>query len=109
MSDDLTEAVRRLKGLREDVERLKAARDEEGEIRLFIQDADVAGATDAVAVRGSDLSALDVAVAADILNLRGPDISPSDAATAADGERVYGRDVTSARWNSGRYNTTTYE
>lgn len=32
--DDLTNAVRRLKALREDVERLKADRDEEGEVRL---------------------------------------------------------------------------
>jgi acyl carrier protein len=35
MTDPLTDAVRRLKGLQEDIERLKSEQDEEGEPRLF--------------------------------------------------------------------------
>jgi|APHM01.1.fsa_nt_gi hypothetical protein len=35
MTDALTDAVRRIKGLQADIERLKAAQDEEGEPRLF--------------------------------------------------------------------------
>jgi hypothetical protein len=44
MTDPLTDAVRRIKGLQEDVERLKAGQDEEGESRLLfaVQEAAVA-------------------------------------------------------------------
>jgi hypothetical protein len=43
MTDPLTDAVRRIKGLQADIERLKAAQDEEGEPRLFfVQDEFVA-------------------------------------------------------------------
>jgi len=37
MTDPLTDAVRRLKGLQEDIERLKAAQEQEGEPRLFFE------------------------------------------------------------------------
>jgi len=50
MSDDLTEAVRRLRGLREDVERLKAARDDAGEVRYLRLFEDVADVEDIVDV-----------------------------------------------------------
>jgi hypothetical protein len=37
MTDGLTDAVRRLKGLQEDIERLQAGQNEEGEPRLLFQ------------------------------------------------------------------------
>jgi hypothetical protein len=46
MTDELTDAVRRLKELQSDVERLKAARDQEGEPRLFFETSEIASATD---------------------------------------------------------------
>ena len=49
MTDDLTDAVRRLKELQSDVERLKAARDQEGEPRLFFEASEAAVASDAQA------------------------------------------------------------
>jgi hypothetical protein len=49
MTDPLTDAVRRLKGLQEDIERLKSEQDEEGEPRLFfVEDEFVAVANDLV-------------------------------------------------------------
>lgn len=46
MTDGLTDAVRRLKGLQEDVERLKSAQNVEAEPRLLFEIADVAVADD---------------------------------------------------------------
>jgi len=64
MSSDLTEAVRRLRGLKEDVERLKAARDEEGELRYLRQITDTTQASDAVDV-GPDAAVEDATQASD--------------------------------------------
>lgn len=65
MTDELTDAVRRLKELQSDVERLKAARDQEGVPRLFFETDDEGVAVDDLAVKGSDLSSLERATAAD--------------------------------------------
>jgi hypothetical protein len=46
MTDPLTDAVRRLKGLQEDVERLKSGQDEEGEPRLLFKVQEAAVAND---------------------------------------------------------------
>lgn len=46
MTDGLTDAVRRLKGLQEDVERLKSAQNTEAEPRLLFEFDDVATADD---------------------------------------------------------------
>ena len=65
MTDPLTDAVRRLKGLQEDVERLKAAQNEEGEPRIFIQEQDAARASDATALRAADIAIFEAARAGD--------------------------------------------
>lgn len=65
MTDELTDAVRRLKQLQADVERLKAARDQEGEPRLFFEVTEGAAAIDALSVVGADLTAAETATAAD--------------------------------------------
>jgi len=108
MTDALTDAVRRLKGLREDVERLKAAQSEEGEIRLFFASDELAMASDAASVRGADVTASDVAAAADALSLRGPDVVETETATATDAADVRGTTLTAATWNSAGYTTSTY-
>jgi len=91
MTDDLTDAVRRLKELQSDVERLKAARDQEGEPRLFFETSEVAVAIDALSVAGADLSALDVAVASD-----------------AQADLRLQRAVADATYGAAGYNTSTY-
>jgi len=65
MSDPLTDAVRRLKGLQEDVERLKAAQNEEGEPRIFIQEQDAARASDTTSLRAADIAIFEAARVAD--------------------------------------------
>jgi hypothetical protein len=51
MTDALTDAVRRIKGLQEDIERLKAGQDEEGEPRLFFTTQEQARARETTTVR----------------------------------------------------------
>jgi len=65
MTSELTDAVRRLKELQSDVERLKAARDQEGVPRLFFETYEQAVAVDDLAVKGAGLSSLERATAAD--------------------------------------------
>lgn len=50
MTDALTDAVRRLKGLQEDVERLQAGQNEEGEPRLLFQVQEAAVANESLAI-----------------------------------------------------------
>jgi len=108
MSDALTDAVRRLKALREDVERLKAAQNEEGEVRLFFPSEDVAEASDTADVIGGNVTVADVAAAADTVGVRGPGVVEADVATADDTSDVRGRDVSTATYNERGYNTSTY-
>ena len=70
MTDPLTDAVRRLKELQEDVERLKAGRDEEGEPRVFIAEQDRGVATDVFDLRAADIDAEETALATDTQALR---------------------------------------
>jgi hypothetical protein len=66
MTDGLTDAVRRLKGLQEDVEQLKAAREQEGVPLIILQDSEGATASDAQAgLVASDFDVADTATAAD--------------------------------------------
>jgi len=92
MTDDLTDAVRRLKELQADVERLKAGDDQRGVPRLLFSQSETAVASD----RQSEL------------RLR--DLQQSDVATARDtqtGLRFQGR--TRAGYQSrARYGTATY-
>ena len=48
MTDPLTDAVRRLKSLQEDVERLKAGRDQEGEPRIFLTEQESVDVADVI-------------------------------------------------------------
>jgi hypothetical protein len=50
MTDPLTDAVKRLKGLQADVERLKSGQNEEGEPRLLFQIQEAAVADESVAL-----------------------------------------------------------
>jgi hypothetical protein len=50
MTDPLTDAVKRLKGLQADVERLKSGQNEEGEPRLLFQIQEAAVADETVTV-----------------------------------------------------------
>lgn len=65
MTDPLTDAVRRLKELQADVERLKAGQDEEGEPRIFIQERERAIASDRRSIRAADIATFETATAAD--------------------------------------------
>jgi hypothetical protein len=56
MTDPLTDAVRRLKGLQEDVERLKSAQDEEGEPRILFSEAETAVVSQGFGLRSQSLN-----------------------------------------------------
>jgi hypothetical protein len=87
MTDPLTDAVRRLKGLQEDVERLKAAQNEEGEPRIFLQEQDAARASDALSLRAADIGIFESARASDALSLRAADIGIFESARGSDVQR----------------------
>jgi hypothetical protein len=86
MTDPLTDAVRRLKELQQDVERLQSAEDEDGEPRLFFTTQEQAIATEAVKL--------------------GPDETQSETATASDQQT----DLRKQRPidDGGHYNSTGY-
>jgi hypothetical protein len=65
MTDDLTDAVRRLKELQADVERLKAGDDQRGVPRLLFSQSETAVARDRQTVINADLSETETAVAND--------------------------------------------
>jgi len=65
MTDELTDAVRRLKELQADVERLKAGDDQRGVPRLLFSQSETAVASDVSTVTGVDLTADETAVARD--------------------------------------------
>jgi len=65
MTDDLTDAVRRLKELQADVERLKAGDDQRGVPRLLFSQSETAVASDVSTVAGVDLIADETAIARD--------------------------------------------
>jgi hypothetical protein len=59
MTDPLTDAVRRIKGIQEDVERLKSGTDEEGEARLLFSVQEQAVADDDVTVDRGETETVD--------------------------------------------------
>jgi hypothetical protein len=130
MSDSLTDAVRRLKGLQADVERLKAERDQEGVPRLFFtapEDAlavdtltllreDILGAETAVAddaqvgLVSNDLAGAETAVADDAqVGLVSNDLAGAETVSVDDISLSVIRDVTAQGYNSVGYNTTSYD
>jgi hypothetical protein len=110
MTDALTDAVRRIKKLQQDVERLKSSENEEGQPRLLfsIQEQTLTGAT--VSVVSSDIDSVETAETADVLNLVDSDIDNSETVATDDvQEDLRGRQVDdSATYNDSGYNTSSY-
>ena len=92
MTDPLTDAVRRLKELQEDVERLKAGRDQEGEPRIFLTEQESVDVADVIDIVANDVAAAEAIVVADQIT----DI------------RSHG-EVVDATWNSATWNVSDYD
>jgi hypothetical protein len=91
MTDPLTDAVRRLKQLQQDVERLQSAENEEGEPRLFFTTQEQAVADETVKI--------------------GPDETQSETATATDQQTDLRKQRAiddGGQYNSVGYVTATY-
>jgi len=91
MTDELTDAVRRLKELQADVERLKAGDDQRGVPRLLFSQSETAVGRDRTDVFSRDLQQFDVATA-------------RDAQTDLRKQRT----VEDGFYNTAGYNTATY-
>jgi hypothetical protein len=95
MTDGLTDAVRRLKQLQNDVERLKSAENEEGEPRLIFNAQERAVADETVKI--------------------GPDEEQSETAIGTDQQtdlreqRQISGSVDDGRYSTSLYNSTTYK
>jgi pyruvate kinase len=130
MTDSLTDAVRRLKGLQADVERLKAERDQEGVPRLFFSAPEDALAVDTLALRREDILGTDTVTvddtqtglvfqdldAADTVTVDDAqtglvfqDLDAADTVTVDDTPLSAIRDVTAPGYNSVGYNTSDYD
>jgi hypothetical protein len=108
MTDPLTDAVRRLKKLQQDVERLQSGEDEEGEPRLFFQSQDRAIAETTIELAAPDIEQVERAVVNDAIAI-GPDIVQSETATAEETVAIRGRTVSDVgTYNSTGYNTSSY-
>jgi hypothetical protein len=109
MTDALTDAVRRIKKLQQDVERLKSSENEEGQPRLLFSIQEQTTADDAVSVRPPDFENVEAVESADVLNIVDSDINNSETVAADDTQDIRGRQVNSAgRYNRVGYNTASY-
>jgi len=102
MTDDLTRAVKKLRGIQQDVERLKAARDEAGEVRFLRQTLDRCETDDSVDV-DPDATVDDTTEAADSV-ATGPDAVVSDDISASDTTATTVGAVEQAVWGSAAWN-----
>lgn len=132
MTDPLTDAVRRLKQLQEEVERLKSGQNEEGEPRLLFQLQDRATASEVVAIGPDETNAETVLARGRQASLVDNDLLNTDTATAADAQtklvdnnvvhadtgvaddiqedlRLQRSVVDLGAWNSIGYNTASFE
>jgi len=112
MTDELTDAVRRLKELQADVERLKAGDDQRGVPRLLFSQSETVLGADRADTRSRDLISTETAVGSDQqseLTLR--DLQQSDVATARDSQTDLRkqRTVGGGFYNAAGYNTASYE
>jgi len=112
MTDGLTDAVRRIKGLQRDVEQLKSAREQEGVPLIVLQSAEQAVASDAqVGLVANDLKNADAATATDAqAGLVASDLKNAETATATDAQddlRLQ-RTIEDATYNSAGHLTSTY-
>ena len=109
MTDPLTDAVRRLKALQEDVERLKAGRDQEGEPRIFLTEQDRGVATDVFDLRAADIDAEETPLATDVFDLRAADIDAEETALATDTQALrLQREHEAATWGTSGWGTSGY-
>jgi len=112
MTDELTDAVRRIKELQADVERLKAGDDQRGVPRLLFSQSETAVGSDSTDTRFRDVISTETAVGRDRqseLTLR--DLQQSDVATARDVQTDLRnqRTVEDGFYNTAGYNVATYE
>jgi len=111
MTDELTDAVRRLKELQADVERLKAGDDQRGVPRLLFSQSETVLGADRADTRSRDLISTETAVGSDQqseLTLR--DLRDTDVAKAADTQtdlRFQAR-TRAGFYSRSRYGTATY-
>jgi hypothetical protein len=109
MTDALTDAVRRIKELQQDVERLKSSENEEGQPRLLFSVQEQTVSDDAVSVRPPDFENVEAVESADVLNIVDSDINNSETVAADDTQDIRGRQVdSSATYNDSGYNTSSY-
>jgi hypothetical protein len=94
MTDPLTDAVRRLKELQQDVERLQSSQDEAAQPRLFFTTQEQATADDSFETTDSDESQSETVAVTDT--------------TAIRQQRQVGENVNHAQWTTSTYNTTTW-
>ena len=102
MTDPLGAAVKRLRNLREDVERLKSGSRREGLLRVLRQASDEAVADDTVST-GPAATASDEAHAQDSVST-GPAASATDDAAADDSVATTVSTAEGAAWNEGAWN-----
>nr|ADE29149.1 hypothetical protein [uncultured virus] len=112
MTDELTDAVRRLKELQADVERLKAGDDQRGVPRLLFSQSETGVASDRTDTRSRDVISVETGVASDRQSgLILPDLQQSDVAEARDAQTDLRkqRTVEDGFYNTAGYNVATYE
>jgi predicted membrane GTPase involved in stress response len=110
MTDALTDAVRRLKELQQDVERIKSGENEEGQPRLLFSVQEQTITEDVNSVVGSDILNSEVVANDDALDIVGSDIANTETVAADDvQEDLRGRQIDDpATYNSVGYNTSAY-
>jgi len=131
MTDELTDAVRRLKELQADVERLKAGDDQRGVPRLLFSQSEAAVGRDRTDTRSRDVVSFETGVASDKTDTRSRDVIFVETGVASDRQSglilrdLQQSDVAEARdaqtdlrkqrtvedgfYNAAGYNVATYE
>jgi len=112
MTDELTDAVRRLKELQADVERLKAGDDQRGVPRLLFSQSETAVGSDRTDTRSRDVISVETGVASDRQSeLTLQDLQQSDVAEARDAQTDLRkqRTVEDGFYNTAGYNVATID
>ena len=111
MTDAITDAVRRLKRLQEDVERLKAGRDQEGEPRIFLTEQESVDVEDALKIVADDIAATETVVVDDVAAIVKRDLAAAEAVLVTDqlaDIRSQGT-IVDATWNTATWNVSDYD
>jgi hypothetical protein len=111
MTDELTDAVRRLKELQADVERLKAGDDQRGVPRLLFSQSETAVGSDSIDTRSRDVVSFETAVGQDRTDVFSRDLQQSDVGRARDAQTDLRkqRTVEDGFYNAAGYNVATHE